>query len=45
MGQGRENSKKFLHENPEIREKIRSEILEASGIYSSEEAEGEKPKK
>ena len=39
MGQGRENSKKFLHENPEIREKIRSEILKASGMDSSEEAE------
>ena len=39
MGQGRENSKKFLHENPEIREKIRSEILKASGMGSSEEAE------
>ena len=39
MGQGRENSKKFLHENPEIREKIRNEILKASGMGSSEEAE------
>ena len=39
MGQGRENSKKFLHENPEIREKIRNEILKASGMDSSEEAE------
>ena len=39
MGQGRENSKKFLHENPEIREKIREEIIKASGMGSSEEAE------
>jgi len=39
IGQGRENSKKFLHENPEIREKIRSEIIKASGMGSSEEAE------
>ena len=39
MGQGRENSKKFLHENPEIQEKIRDEIIKASGINSSEEAE------
>ena len=39
MGQGRENSKKFLHENPEIREKIRDEIIKASGMGSSEEAE------
>ena len=41
MGQGRENSKKFLHENPEIREKIRNEIIKASGIVPSEEAEEE----
>ena len=39
IGQGRENSKKFLHENPEIREKIRNQIIEASGMGSSEEAE------
>ena len=39
IGQGRENSKKFLHENPEIREKIRNEIIKASGMGSSEEAE------
>ncbi len=39
MGQGRENSKKFLHENPEIREKIRDGIIKASGMDSSEEAE------
>lgn len=39
IGQGRENSKKFLHENPEIREKIRDGIIKASGIGSSEEAE------
>jgi recombination protein RecA len=39
IGQGRENSKKFLHENPEIREKIRNEIIKASGVVSSEEAE------
>jgi recombination protein RecA len=39
MGQGRENSKKFLHEHPEIREKIRNEIIKASGVVSSEEAE------
>ncbi len=39
IGQGRENSKKFLHENPEIREKIRDGIIKASGLGSSEEAE------
>lgn len=40
IGQGRENSKKFLRENPEIREKIREGIMEASGIGSAEEAPG-----
>lgn len=39
MGQGRENSKKFLHENLEICERIREEIIKASGMGSSEEAE------
>ena len=39
IGQGRENSKKFLHENPEIREKIRNEIIKASGMGSSGEVE------
>ena len=42
IGQGRENSKKFLHENPEIREKIRSEIIKASGLDSVEKVEKEK---
>ena len=47
IGQGRENSKKFLHENPEIQEKIRREILKASGIDSVEEVKhgGEKTAK
>ncbi|MYH39802.1 MAG: recombinase RecA [Candidatus Dadabacteria bacterium] len=45
IGQGRENSKKFLHENPEIREKIRNEIIKASGMGSSGEAEEEEPAK
>ncbi|MXZ13694.1 MAG: recombinase RecA [Candidatus Dadabacteria bacterium] len=43
IGQGRENSKKFLHENPEIREKIRNEIIKASGMGSSGEAEEGEP--
>lgn len=45
IGQGRENSKKFLHEHPEIREKIRNEIIKASGMGSSGEAEEEEPAK
>lgn len=46
IGQGRENSKKFLHEHPEIREKIRAEIIKASGMGSSgEKTEESNPKK
>ena len=45
IGQGRENSKKFLHGNPEIREKIRKEIIKASGMGSSGEAEEDEPAK
>ena len=45
MGQGRDNSKKFLHENPEVREKIRNEIIKASGMGSSGEAEEEETAK
>lgn len=41
IGQGRENSKKFLHEHPEIQEKIRREILKASGLDSVEEVKNE----
>jgi recombination protein RecA len=32
LGQGRENSRTFLRENPEVSEKIRSEILSSYGI-------------
>lgn len=39
IGQGRENSKKFLRENPEARERIREGIMEASGVGSPEKAE------
>ncbi len=37
IGQGRENSKNFLLENPEVREKIEEEIVKASGIARFEE--------
>ena len=36
LGQGRDNSKSFLIENPEIRNEINSRILEESGILNKE---------
>lgn len=36
IGQGRENSKKFLRENPEAYEKIRSGVMEAAGLGPAE---------
>ena len=35
IGQGRENSKTFLKENPDIMHNIRMKILDQLGIYSS----------
>ena len=35
LGQGRDNSKKFLHENPKLMEEIRQKICEAKGIQFS----------
>ncbi len=37
IGQGRDNSKNFLRDNPDVRKKIREEIMDASGIFASEE--------
>ncbi len=42
MGQGRESAKKYLKENPEIRETLRAEIMEAYGLVSSEKKKAEK---
>lgn len=42
LGQGRDNSSKFLEENPEIAKKIRSQIMEKSGIFPSKEQDKEK---
>ena len=36
LGQGRENSKNFLEENPKIAEKIKSQIINKSGITIKE---------
>ncbi|NIP30035.1 MAG: recombinase RecA [Candidatus Dadabacteria bacterium] len=41
LGQGRENSKKFLKENPDILKQIRDEILKESGLLK-EKTDGEK---
>lgn len=39
LGQGRDNSRTYLEENPEIAEKITAEILQKSGISVYEEEE------
>ena len=41
LGQGRDNSKNFLIENPDIRNEIVSKILEESGILNKGKQEGE----
>ncbi|MBT3583860.1 MAG: recombinase RecA [Halobacteriovoraceae bacterium] len=38
IGQGRENSKKFLKENPEIAQEIKNKVLIANGLLEGEEA-------
>jgi recombination protein RecA len=47
IGQGRENARIFLADNPDIREKIRQKILEKAGFVpkKDEEEKKEKPKK
>ena len=37
LGQGRENAKTFLTENPEVMVEVSERILEATGIHASEE--------
>ncbi len=41
IGQGKENSKQFLSDNPEIAKEIEMKILEAMGVASSEESDTE----
>ena len=41
LGQGRENSKNFLKENPDLTEEIRQKILEAKGLTKRLGAEAE----
>ncbi|NOY55524.1 MAG: recombinase RecA [Actinobacteria bacterium] len=39
LGQGRENSKRFLQENPEVAVQLQAKVLEAVGLLESEEAD------
>ncbi len=41
LGQGRENSKQFLRENPEIAMQLQAKVLEAVGLVEPEGAEAE----
>jgi recombination protein RecA len=36
LGQGRENARAFLKDNPEIAEKLKSEILSKTGVVKPE---------
>jgi len=45
LGQGRDNSAGFLEENKEIAEKIRTQIMEKSGIFINKEQEAAEDKK
>ena len=45
LGQGRDNSATFLEENADIAEKIRTQIMEKSGIFITKEEEGAEDKK
>ena len=44
IGQGRENAKKFLAENPEIYEKINTSIRANAGLIAEQILEGEPEK-
>ncbi|MDH3261672.1 MAG: recombinase RecA [Acidimicrobiia bacterium] len=39
LGQGRENSKRFLRENPEISVQLQAKVLEAVGLLETDDAE------
>jgi recombination protein RecA len=43
LGQGRENSRSFLKDNPEIMEKLRNEILAHSGLIKETKTDDETP--
>jgi len=44
LGQGRENAKKYLIENPDLLEEIKGKILVAKGLLESQETEDAKEK-
>ncbi|MBW3667490.1 MAG: hypothetical protein KY394_07840, partial [Actinobacteria bacterium] len=41
LGQGRENSKQFLRENPEVAVQLQAKVFEAVGLAPSDESEAE----
>jgi recombination protein RecA len=43
LGQGRENSRTFLKDNPEIMDKLKQEILEYSGLIKETRSEEKEP--
>jgi recombination protein RecA len=45
LGQGRENAKEFLRENPEIAQEIEQAIREQSGMFMDEIEAQEEPEK
>jgi len=43
MGQGRENARSFLVNNPDLRDKLKTEIFEKAGLSSNGHSKEEKP--
>ena len=43
LGQGRENAKKFLRENPELAMQLQAKVYEAVGLVEGDKPEAEKP--
>ena len=43
LGQGRENSRTFLKDNPEIKDKLKQEILAHSGLIKETQVEDKEP--
>ncbi|MDF1595593.1 MAG: recombinase RecA [Acidimicrobiia bacterium] len=43
LGQGREASKRFLRENPEVSVQLQAKVMEAVGLIEAEEDEAEEP--
>ena len=45
LGQGRENAKEFLRQNPELAKEIESKVKEKFGLNKAEEKNEQAPKK